>query len=88
MIMEGDAQVLINAINEAEECRAWFGNLIEDAKMRLKSLPLWKVRFIHREGNRVAHYLAKHGLLLNCESIWIDEYPDVIAHFVLQDLID
>lgn len=47
VIIEGDSQVLINAINEAEECKAWFGNLIEDVKLWMKSLPLWKIRFIH-----------------------------------------
>lgn len=46
--MEGDAQLLIKAIIEAEKCRAWFGNLVEDVKLLLKSFPLWSIRFIHK----------------------------------------
>lgn len=84
--MERDAQTFIHTLNEVEKCWSWFGNLVEDIKLRIKQLPGWAIRFIHKEGNQVAHYLAKYGLLLRKECIWIDEYSGVIAHYVLQDI--
>lgn len=62
-------------------------NLVKDVKMRLKRLSRWTIKFIHRDGNQVEHYLTKHGLLLNRECIWINKFLDVIENFVLQDSI-
>lgn len=36
---EGDSQLLVNAINREAECEAWFGHLVEEAKMIFKNWP-------------------------------------------------
>lgn len=84
---ESDAQVLINAIKGEEVCWAWYGNLIEDVRQILKNISLWSIDFVHREGNQVAHLLAKNSLLLFSESIWIEETLSVVHRVVLDELV-
>lgn len=60
--LKGDAQVVVNSVNTPEACPSWYGELIEDAKLLLKQNPLWRVSFIHRKGNQMAHVKAKLGL--------------------------
>lgn len=60
---------LIQAINNKEQCGAWYGNLVEDAKQVLQNIAPWIIKFVHREANNVAHVLAKFGLSLYEETI-------------------
>lgn len=46
--LEGDAQVIVQAIICQKTCLSWYKKLIEDAKVRLKSKPLWKIQFTHK----------------------------------------
>lgn len=61
----------------------WYGNLVENAKLFLQHRVLWSLGFVHREGNQTAHLLAKNGLCVNIESVWLEEPPNVILHIVL-----
>lgn len=83
---EGDVQLLINYINTKGECKTWHENLNEDAKIVMKNRPLWSIHFVHREGNKVSHRLAKYGLSLQGESVWIDDIPDFISQLVLDNI--
>lgn len=62
VILEGDAQVIINAINCEHEDMSWYGYLVEDFKEMLSHTLEWNVQFISREDNSVAHNLAKATL--------------------------
>lgn len=62
---EGDAQVLIQAIDKEQECLAWYGMLVKEIKCILKLRPQWDVSFFSTEGNCAAHVLAKYGLSLD-----------------------
>lgn len=48
---ESDAQIVVQAINKEEECCAWFGTLIKEAKHFLKANRLWSIHLIPTEGN-------------------------------------
>lgn len=60
--------------------------VVEDIKQLLKGSTAWSVNFIHREGNSVARYLTKNGLLLTSEAIWLEDFLDVIFQYVLNDI--
>lgn len=95
---EGDAHVLINALNCEDECFAWFGKSSgrrskEEAKQFLMESAHWFITFVNREGNEPTHLLAKHSLTLYEESIKnelhlrcnctrIENVPNVIADVV------
>lgn len=49
--------------------------MIEHAKVTLKDRPNCSINFVYREGNQMAHRLAKFGLLLYEERVWIEETP-------------
>lgn len=55
-------------------------------KNLVKTKPLWSINSVHREGNLIAHVLAKHSLCLTEEIVWIEEVPNVIIPVVLADI--
>jgi ribonuclease HI len=62
--LEGDAKFVVNAINSVDVDKSWLGHVIEDIKVELKSLAHWKMTFVKREGNQVAHNLAKYVVMI------------------------
>ncbi|XP_042958143.1 uncharacterized protein LOC122293710 [Carya illinoinensis] len=79
VILEGDAQVVISAVNSVDEDLSSGGHIVEDVKAVLRERRSWKIQFTRREGNEVAHLLAKKALLVEQDQIWIDECPDFIS---------
>ncbi|XP_041009471.1 probable inactive receptor kinase At5g53320 [Juglans microcarpa x Juglans regia] len=59
VVFEGDALIVINAVKEDVACWAWYGQVVEDVKSSLKELLHWEIQFVRREGNMIAHSLAK-----------------------------
>ncbi|XP_042939386.1 uncharacterized protein LOC122274411 [Carya illinoinensis] len=64
VILEGDAQVMVQAINSEDEDFSLGGHIVEDVKVVLRERRAWKVQFTRREGNGVANSLAKKALLV------------------------
>jgi ribonuclease HI len=80
--MEGDAKIVIDALLSGDEDRSHMGNVIEDIKEELRIVSHWKVSFVRKEGNKVAHALAKTALNCNLDQEWV-EPPDCIQDLVL-----
>lgn len=83
---EGDAQGVINAINSLGTNWSNKGLLADDIKRELDGLSLWKVMFIRKEGNRVAHVLSKEATTSFLDKDWLFELPDCIRELVLMEL--
>ncbi|KAF5450110.1 hypothetical protein F2P56_014981 [Juglans regia] len=75
VIFEGDAQIVINAVNNQDEDLSFYGSIIEELKMVIKGWIGWKVKYSHRGTNVVAHKLARAALHTVEEKIWIEEAP-------------
>jgi hypothetical protein len=58
------------------------GHVIEDIKVGLRNFQQWKVSFTKREGNQVAHLLAKFAVKNGVDIVW-SESPDCIRETVL-----
>ncbi|XP_041027052.1 uncharacterized protein LOC121267270 [Juglans microcarpa x Juglans regia] len=69
VIFEGDAQLVVEAVNSEDEDLFARGHIIEDIKTVFKGRSAWKVKFIRREENGVAHLLAKNTLDIVQEQI-------------------
>ncbi|XP_059461774.1 uncharacterized protein LOC132190739 [Corylus avellana] len=79
---EGDAKAVVDAVNSAEEDRSKVGHIIEDIKSEVQSFVRWKMTFIRREGNNVAHVLAKYASHHALNNTW-QEPPDCIRDLIL-----
>ncbi|KAF5478200.1 hypothetical protein F2P56_004782 [Juglans regia] len=55
VVFEGDALVIINAVKGEAECWTWYSQIVEDVKKSLRELLYWKINFVRREGNEIAH---------------------------------
>jgi hypothetical protein len=49
IIMEGDALVIVKALNSDGDCPENFASLIEDTRLLLNCFSSWRVNFVRRE---------------------------------------
>jgi ribonuclease HI len=80
--LEGDAKTVVDAVNSNEEDRSWVGHLFEDIKGELSSFDGWRMSFVRRDGNHVAHKLARFAVNHNATETWSGAAPDCIGELV------
>jgi hypothetical protein len=78
IVMEGDAHELVTALGKANQCSSAYGSIIHDARTRLSTFQAWTVQHVRREGNNVAHSLARWAVSQQLHQTWIDSYPPFI----------
>jgi ribonuclease HI len=60
---EGDAKVVVDAVLSEVEDRSRLGNVIEDIKEEIRTVPHWKFSlFVRRDANKAAHVLSKFAI--------------------------
>ncbi|XP_040987788.1 uncharacterized protein LOC121235507 [Juglans microcarpa x Juglans regia] len=79
VIFEGDAKSVIDAVSSGEKDDSSYGHLVENLQQKLNFYSRWEVAFIHREGNEVAHQLAKLALYGDNDMYWVEECPEAIT---------
>ncbi|XP_042972996.1 uncharacterized protein LOC122304797 [Carya illinoinensis] len=84
--LEGDAKVVVEAINSSSYNSSWDGQVIEDIKAVVHAQLGWSVTFVGRDGNRAAHATAKLALSLSTECVWMEEVPTEVLPAVVLDL--
>lgn len=78
IILEGDALEIVSKLKHDENWLGSYGNILLEEKQLLCTCIDWKVQHVHRQGNRVAHQLAKLALQLQQETIWTNNFPSCI----------
>jgi hypothetical protein len=84
--LEGDAREIILAIGNSEEADSIHGNLLIETRQMLESLPSWRVSHVRREGNMVAHLLAKFALTQQSQRVWLNSCPSMLVSAVSADI--
>lgn len=56
--------MVVKAVLSNEANYSWYGEIIEELKAKLRGRPNYQILFVRREGNGIAHSLAKLGLSL------------------------
>nr|POE60949.1 hypothetical protein CFP56_74244 [Quercus suber] len=86
VIVEGDSEVIINAINKGGFSSSSYGHIIRDIK--LASSAFHNLAFSHtrRLGNKVAHKLARLDCNFSQLHVWMEDVPLDIASVYLSDL--
>lgn len=77
----------MNALRGTTKEISVFGQLVEDIKAMAPSFQWLSFSHIKREGNVVAHKLAKLSCNYNELMIWKEEVPPSIQKFVIDDSV-
>ncbi|KAK3219971.1 hypothetical protein Dsin_013941 [Dipteronia sinensis] len=85
VIIESDAQVVVNLINSGNIPLSDIGLIIHDINQVLRNFPSCRVSFVSRLANMAAHSLAKYGLLIASDLFWLEEFPSCVAPAVMGD---
>ncbi|XP_059462829.1 uncharacterized protein LOC132191757 [Corylus avellana] len=85
IVIKGDAKQITYAIHEKGLNTSMVGHLIGDVKLNLNIFPRWQVNHVHREGNRVAHGLARMALQQVNDTVWSKECPSCIRDIILTE---
>lgn len=80
--LEGDVREVVLALKSVEVCEAAYGSIIMETHLLLESYQFWMVNHIRREGNMVAHRLAKFAVTHQCHHVWIDVCPSFVLEVV------
>lgn len=74
MILEGDALGIITALGRTEMEAGKYGSLIMDTRSLLRGFRSWDINHIRREGNMVAHTLAKFVVSSKQTKVWFESH--------------
>ncbi|KAK6157968.1 hypothetical protein DH2020_005282 [Rehmannia glutinosa] len=83
-IVETDAKVVVDALAMAKNGDSEYDIILSDCRMFLSSEPDLSVAFVGREGNTVAHELAKSSFSFVSPSVWTSP-PPCIESLLLDD---
>ncbi|XP_042983239.1 uncharacterized protein LOC122312645 [Carya illinoinensis] len=86
VVFEGDADKVIKGVTEVGGNYAWMEQQYANIRGRLSLRLDWSVSFIHREGNCVAHALAKRALSMEGEWCWIEDGPSEITSIIAREM--
>ncbi|KAK9998404.1 hypothetical protein SO802_018007 [Lithocarpus litseifolius] len=85
-ILEGDSLAIIKALREGEQPLSPTGLLLEDVRMFSQRFEKLLYSRTKREGNFVAHSLAKYALNIQDFLVWMEDVPSHIQSFVQANL--
>ncbi|KAK7833235.1 hypothetical protein CFP56_025725 [Quercus suber] len=74
-MFEGDCLRIINAINTKEPCHNLFGHIIEEIRSYTTPLLTCNFQHVRREGNKLAHALARRVVVSADTDVWVEELP-------------
>ncbi|KAE8785151.1 WD repeat domain phosphoinositide-interacting protein 3 [Hordeum vulgare] len=84
--VELDNKALVAKINEPGRNLSAVGPWVQDIKEMLNHFEEFKVTWIRRTGNMVAHNLARVGVGEFRSEIWVDSPPDFILHVISHEI--
>ncbi|KAL5750380.1 hypothetical protein ACOSP7_024983 [Xanthoceras sorbifolium] len=83
--VESDTEFVVNLITSKAAPISEIGVVIEEILLLISMHPVYSVRFIPRLANWVAHWLAKFGLSVVGEFVWLEDCPLCVENLVLND---
>ena len=87
---EGDANGVIKALSQRDVTHSPVGHLVKDHLVKdfrsiASSLGTFSLSHTRRQGNNVAHALARRALFSFPLLVWMEDVPPNILHYVLKD---
>lgn len=84
---EGDALLIIKALQGASRRSGYVQLLVEDALAIASNFDQFRFEFCYRECNEVAHRLAKWAVSSFCDEVWLSESSSWLSDVLILDLI-
>ena len=84
--MEGDSTGVVTALLDPSPCLTLFGHLIEDTKKLAQCMNFICFKHVKRDGNSVAHALAKKAKTSTSPEIWLETVPPDIFSILCKDV--
>ena len=73
VIIEGDCLQIVQALESSGFCKTLFGQVVKESKQLGRTLWHYHFQHIRREGNRLAHGLAKRAVLSAYTNAWVED---------------
>ncbi|XP_062152877.1 uncharacterized protein LOC133861169 [Alnus glutinosa] len=70
IFLEGDPLEITTALGRLDDDSSKYGNLIMDARRMFRGFRSWNISHVRRDGNMVAHSLAKFVISLKQTRVW------------------
>nr|POF24766.1 putative ribonuclease h protein [Quercus suber] len=86
VIMEGDSEVICKELQDPSTSLALHGHIIQDIKCLSNAFQCINFPHVRRQGNTVAHALAKMAVTEPNQTVWMEGVPPDIHHIVQADL--
>ena len=85
--LEGDSLGLIKALKEEDHNLSPLGLLVKDVKLAANNFVSLSYSHIKRNGNSVAHILAKHAIRIPDFQVWMEDVPSHVVSFLHSDVV-
>ena len=82
LIVEGDSVNATRCIASGTDNQSAIGHVVGDIRHLLGALEWASVSCTKRNGNRVAHVLARYAQNVNVDLFWMEEVPSVAIEYV------
>lgn len=86
IIIEGDSQIVMNAISSPDPPPSSIKKVIEGIKSWLLHSRDWKSNAVRRSCNVAAHRWARHAKLVSECIIWVEDTPPILDYQILKDI--
>ena len=86
VIIEGDYSRVIAALKGFGRCRILFGHIIDETKQIGGTVRSCLFQHVRREGNKLAHCLAKKAVLSADTDVWVESLPEDVEDVFHSDL--
>lgn len=86
VVIETDAKLVVDCLNSDAEDTTEFGSLITACRTILLNKPGFKVGFIKRQANEVAHTLARAAPLNACTRVF-SYLPNCISSLIINEML-
>ena len=85
IIVEGDCLHVIQALQRPNPCNLLFGHIIDETKRMGQLLRGCRFQHVRREGNSLAHSLARKAVLTADTEVWVEDLPEEVADVFQSD---
>ena len=86
-IFEGDAELIIKALQAKEVNHPEYGHVIQDSLVLASYFQVCYFSHVKRVSNFVAHFLARRSKSSHEVQVWLDSLPDDLAPLVVRDFL-